>query len=457
MKTEWKADGISLSSAGKRTYPLGAAAANVVGMLQDDRIPIVGLEKSQDAILDGQNGVTIGLTDRAGAFLPMRISSESRPKSDGKDVELTIDSELQQEAAAQIRSAVLSNNADSGVAIIYDPSNGDLLALANYPTFDPTGGQAGVQTDARKSTKNAAVQDRWEPGSMFKVITLAKALDSGKVHVNDVINCTGELHYNSHYVVHCDLHHGNRAHGPVNAIKAISKSCNVSASTWALKIGYPDMVKYIEDLGLLKPSQLGLPYEAAGGFNYNEFAKPLQLMHLGFGQSITTTPIGIASALSMLANHGEQMKPRLIKRIGDKNIPPVSMGQRIKASTADEVLNIMESVIEDDGGTGASLRIPGYVMGGKTGTAEKQGSRGKKEYVANFVGFVPAPNVKAMIVVMIDNPKNQFYGALVAGPVFKALAKSVIHRYHLPPNEGVARANVPRTSGSNKNDYKIVD
>lgn len=449
VKTLWKADGISLESSGKRTYPLGDSASNIVGMLMDDRVPIVGLEKKQDPLLKGVDGKTIGLTDRAGAFLPMRISDQSTPKRDGNDIVLTIDSELQQEAASQIRTAVLNNQADSGVAVVIDPSNGDILALANYPTYDPTGGQAGIQLDKRKSTKNAGVQNRLEPGSMFKVLTLAKALDMGKVNLHDTINCTGELAYNSHYRVHCDSHHGNRAHGPVDATKAISKSCNVSAASWALKIGYPDMVKYIEDLGLLKPTQLGVPYEAAGGFNYNEYAKPLQLMHLGFGQSITTTPVGIASALSMLANHGEQMKPRLIKQIGKQSIPPVSMGKRIGSAAADETMKIMQSVIEDDGGTGASLRVPGYILGGKTGTAEKQAQKG--QYVSNFVGFVPSPNVKAMIVVMIDHPQNgKYYGATVAGPVFKALAKTVIHRYHIPPNEGVALESAQAPSASSK-------
>lgn len=438
VKSTWRADGLSLMSAGKRTYPLGSAAANIVGMLQDDTLPIVGLEKSQNNLLHGEDGKTIGMTDRAGVFLPMKISDQSTKKEDGDDITLTIDSELQQEAAAQIRKAVLDFDADGGVVCVQDPTNGDILALANYPTFDPTGGQAGIQTDIRKSTKNFGVQSRWEPGSMFKVMTLAKGLDMGKVHLTDHINCGGELHYNSNYRIRCDSHHGNRAHGTVDPLRAIEKSCNVSAASWSLKIGYPDMVKYLEDLGLLKPTELGVPYEAAGGFNYHEYAKPLQLMHLGFGQSLTTTPVAITSALSMIGNHGEQMKPRLIKQIGNKPIPPVSMGKRIGSEAADETLKIMESVIQSDEGTGFKMRIPGYVMGGKTGTAEKQGKG--KQYVSNFVGFVPSPNPKAVIVVMIDNPKKAYYGATVAGPVFKAVAQTLIHRYHIQPNEGIARS-----------------
>jgi cell division protein FtsI/penicillin-binding protein 2 len=437
VKTKWKADGISLEPTGKRTYPLGFAAANVIGAMQE-LTPLVGLERSQESILRGRDGITIGLQDRSGHFLPMRVEAGSVAKQDGENITLTIDTDLQQEAANQVKAAVEKNQADSGIAIIMQPDTGDILAMANYPTFDPTGGDARSAPDTRKSTKNPVVQDRLEPGSMFKVMTLAKALDLHKVDVHAHINCGGQITVQGKQV-HCDSHHGNRAHGPVDAEKAIAKSCNVSAATWALRIGHDDMVKYLEDLNLLKPTGVGLPFEAGGSFNYGEYAKTLQLATVGFGQSITATPMGLASAFCMIANHGKQMKPRLISKIGNRVIPPLSTGQRVSVEAADKTMEIMESVIQDKSGTGFSLRIPGYVLAGKTGTAQRVNRKTGGGYISNFVGFVPAPNPKAMILVMINNPKaGAYYGAAVAGPVWENLAKSVIRRYHIPPNEGVA-------------------
>jgi cell division protein FtsI/penicillin-binding protein 2 len=435
VKTRWKADGISLDPTGKRTYPLGAASANVIGAMMD-HTPLVGLERSQNAILRGHDGRTIGETDREGHFLPMRIEAGSLPKKDGENITLTIDSDLQQEAANQVKAAVEKNKAENGVAIIMDPQTGDILAMANYPTFDPTGGDVTAPPEARKSTKNPITQDRLEPGSMFKVLTLAKALSDRKVDPKATIECRGELTVWAGHAIHCDSHHGNRAHGTVDAEKAIAKSCNVSAATWALRIGHDAMVKYLEDLNLLKPTGVGLPFEAAGSFNYNEYAKPLQLATVGFGQSITTTPMELASAFCMLSTHGVQMKPRLIAKVGDKVVPPVSLGRRVSVEAADKTLEIMEKVIQDKSGTGFALRIPGYVLAGKTGTAQRVNRKTGGGYVSNFVGFVPAPNPKAMILVMINHPTaGAYYGAAVAGPVWESLAKSVIRRYHIPPND----------------------
>lgn len=435
VKRRWKADGISVDPTGKRTYPLGASAANVVGAMMD-RTPLVGLERSLQKVLDGHDGKTIGQTDPYGAFLPMRIEAGSIPRQDGQNVVLTIDSDLQQEAANQVKAAVDKNKADSGVAIIFEPETGNILAMANYPSFDPTGGDITSAPDTRKSTKNPVVQDRLEPGSMFKVLTLAKGLNDGKIDPKATINCSGSLEVWAGRSIHCDSHHGNRAHGTVDAEKAIAKSCNVSAATWALRIGHDPMVKYLEDLNLLKPTGVGLPFEAGGSFNYNEYAKPLQLATVGFGQSITTTPMALASAFSMLSTHGIQMKPRLIAKIGNKVIPPVSLGRRVSPEAADKTLEIMEAVIQDKSGTGFSLRIPGYILAGKTGTAQRVNKQNGGGYVSNFVGFVPAPNPKALILVMINHPTaGAYYGAAVAGPVWESLAKSVIRRYHIPPND----------------------
>jgi len=206
----------------------------------------------------------VGLTDRQGAFLPMRMSEEAKLKIDGKDVTLTIDSELQEAATLAIKKAVEEHGADNGAIVVQAPGTGDILAMANYPSFDPNsagGGEFGY---------NAAYMAQLEPGSTFKIMTLAKAIDEGVVGMSDHLYCAGQFKPTRSSTVHCDAHHGVRAHGSLDGIGAIAKSCNVAAGTWALKIGRDDMIKYVEDLGLLEKSNIGVPGEQKGLFRRDE-------------------------------------------------------------------------------------------------------------------------------------------------------------------------------------------
>jgi len=436
VKTSWRADGISLAPSGRRVYPLGEAAASFVGVIRDGR-PQGGLESGDNQLLSGKPGRLVGLVDRSGNFLPTRLDSRSSPPRDGENITLTIDSELQTVAYDAIKKAVQDNKADQGVAIVINPSTGDLLAMANWPSYDPNA-IGNAQAPTQHYGFNPNYMAVLEPGSMFKILTLAKAFDKGVVTDNDFVACHGTLMVGKRSIS-CDSHHGNRAHGLLDPTMAIAKSCNVSAATWALRIGYDDYVRYMEQLGIMSRPNLGLPGERAGLFNYNDPAQQLHLATLGFGQSVNATPVQLAGAFAMLANQGLRMQPRLIKRLGDKDIPPVALGQIIRPETAEHVLTVMQSVIQSDAGTGKDLRIPGYILGGKTGTAQKvnratHSMRGGG-YVSNFVGFVPGDKPQAVILVMIDNPKaGQYYGASVAGPVFVRLARTVIRRMDIPPD-----------------------
>jgi cell division protein FtsI/penicillin-binding protein 2 len=439
LKRRWRGDGISLERTGRRTYELGDAASGFIGSVRE-RLPQSGMELSQNKVLSGTNGETTGLVDRTGAFLPMRTSGTSTKAVDGQNITLTIDSTLQLATAAAIRNVVEANKADAGVAIVIDPQTGDILAMANWPSFDPT---------SKAQIYNPCYTMQLEPGSTFKILTLAKALDKGVTSPSSTVYCSGTLRINHKSAIHCEKHGGSGAHGLVTPELAIAKSCNVAAATWARAIGYSDMVAYLRALGLFNRSTLGLPFEQWGRFNFEEYAKQLQLANVGFGQSITVTPVLLAGAFSMIGNNGVRMEPRIIKKIGDKE-QPLKPGKRlISANAATTTIHCMEAVIESKEGTGSKLKIPGYRLAGKTGTAQKIDStftkKGPKRYVANFVGFVPAPNPRAMILVMVDNPKaGQYYGGSVAGPVFVEIAKAVIHRYGIPPSKGVSTAATPK-------------
>ncbi|MBS1704952.1 MAG: penicillin-binding protein 2 [Armatimonadetes bacterium] len=425
---KYRADGVSLDPHIVRDYPQGYAVASILGTYGIGK-ENGGIEKSLNEALEGLPGKRVGLVDRTGAFLPARMSAKSTERIDGSDVTLTLDSSLQSAVTQHLKEAVEAHEAQSGVALVYEPSTGNIVAMANWPAPDPELGKpiAGF---------NPNYSQVFEPGSTFKILTLAHALDRGKASLDEVIQCNGVYHFGKSYRVRCDSHHGVRGHGPVDAEKAIAKSCNIAAAQWALRLGYDDMTGYLKDLGLLNSSGIGVPksVDVAGQFNFDEYAKRQQIANVGFGQAISCAPIALASAFASLGNKGMRMQPRLIQQIGDKVTPIKKLGQVVTPGTADTVLGLMESVISSDIGTGKSLRIEGYRLAGKTGTAQKIGWG--EGHVASFVGFVPAVNPKAMVLVMIDSPKNGYYGAEAAGPVFKQTAIDLIRMYKIAPEAG---------------------
>ena len=439
----WRPDGVSISGKGERENVLGDATSPIIGgfrhqLAKDNKTKVTvatGLESTQDALLKGKDGKQVGFADKNGNLLPNRlIESLCIPKADGQDIETTIDATLQASAYAALKETVVANGANEGSAVVLDPRTGDVLALVTYPTFSSSefAKGTGVPFGANPATKN-----RFEPGSTFKILTLAKALDEGKTSMSEHFYCRLTMQVGKR-TIGCDRKHG--AHGDVDATKAIAKSCNVTAATWAMRVGHPAFTKYMTDLGLFEPTGVELGGEVAGSYNKKEYSKILQLATFGFGQSLTCTPISLASAFSTIANEGKRVPPRLIRRLGDETVERPKAKQIISAETAREVLETMEAVIETKAGTGYSLRIPGYRLAGKTGTAEKIGSVDpitKKKisgYVANFIGFVPAVRPQAVVLVMVDNPKKQIYGGAVAGPAFRQIALSVIKSMRIPPD-----------------------
>lgn len=424
VKSDWRADGVSLRRVPRRDYPFSDVTDSLVGVDIEGK-SATGIERSQDVILAGVPGKLTGLVDRTGAFLPMRMSGETNKAIHGRDLTLTLDSGLQIAAVASLRRAVETNNAAQGVAVVLDPTNGDVLAAASW---------INGQIDAGTNGFNPIVMGRFEPGSTFKILTLAEAMDCGEVQASDTVNCHGSIR-----IVGKDIKCSHGAHGVVDGTKAIAESCNVSAVTWARKIGRERFIDFMTKAGLFAKTDLGLPGEIAGNYNENDGSPNLQLANMGFGQALNLTPIGLASAFAALANDGVRVAPRLISKIGEKSTP-VHEGVRILSKdTSDRMMRMMEATIQEDFGTGHKLRIPGYRLGGKTGTAQKLSkgsSTGRRRYVSNFVGYVPAESPRAVILVMIDDPKaGDYYGGSVAGPVFKDIAESVIRRFNIPKTE----------------------
>jgi len=435
VKRKWRADGVGTRVSPNRAYGLGEAASSLVGIYRASG-PKLGVEQAYDEKLSGTDGRIIGMVDKEGQYLPMRVDRSTKRKTDGRPITLTIDSELQHIAYESIKSAVKARNARQGAVVMMDPVNGNVLALASYPSFDPTKPFRETKPGELPDGFATAFQASLEPGSTFKIATVAKALDEGLLRPDEIVNCSGSITIGS-TTVHCAMHGGTRSHGQVNPEQAIARSCNVAAAIWALKVGNEKFNQFIEGLGMLERHPLGLPGEPRPQYDKNAPAPKLHLANVGFGQAINVTPVALATAFCAIANGGTSVKPRLVDRIGDE-VQPIHKGDRIlQPETCETVLNYMRSVITSDRGTGKTLRIPGYDLGGKTGTAQKTNASTKSMkgggYVANFVGFVPAANPRAVILVMVDDPQGgEYYGAEVAGPVFLEVARESIKRLGIP-------------------------
>jgi cell division protein FtsI/penicillin-binding protein 2 len=422
VKSDWRADGLSLRRVPSRDYPYSDVCEVLIGTQNEGQNP-TGIEAGFNDFLAGKNGFRSGQVDRTGAFLPMRMEGNDQKANHGDDLTLSIDSTIQVAATAALKRSVQTQNADQGVAIAIDPKTGNILALSTW---------VQGQEKAASNGFNPAIMARFAPGSTFKILTLAEALDLGVLDVTDAVACGGSLPTGYGTAIHCA--HG--AHGRVDTNKAIARSCNVAATTWARKIGKEEFVEFMTRAGLFQRTGIGLPGEIAGKYNPDDYNKNLQLANMSFGQSLDATPIALCGIFSSLANGGLKMPPRLVTAIGGKPVKSEKPTQLFKPETADTMLGLMEAVIQEDYGTGHSLKIDGYRLGGKTGTAQKLGqgaSKSSPAYVSSFVGFVPAQQPRAVILVMIDHPKEGvYYGGAVAGPVFKSIAEAVLKRYNVP-------------------------
>lgn len=424
VMSEWGADGVSLREITAREYPMRESAVGVVGWMHEG-LARSGVEKSFDAELSGKDGRAQGIVGLDGRT---SLSSEEETLTHGADVVLTIDSALQIAASNAVRTAVEKNQATSGALIVMVPSSGDVLAMAHWPAFDPVSGPNGGSELA------TGYMEDLQPGSTFKVLTLAKALDMGLVDDSFSLNCPGVFDLGRQRFVKCDEHGGTRAHGQIGLEKAIGKSCNIAAAKWALEIGRDPMISYMRELGLLSKPDIGLPGAVTPIFDMNEWDKERQLAVLGFGQSIAVPPISLAAALGMIANDGEYVAPRLVSQVGGKRLAPATPKRVVSIQAARAVRHYMESVVHSDFGTGKTLVIEGQRVAGKTGTAQKLGPDGG--HVSSFVGMFPADNPRVLILAVINDPKaGTIYGSLVAGPAFVDAANAAVSRLRIPSQQ----------------------
>lgn len=420
-----KIDGKSLQESGlgfiieqKRYYPLKAVAANVIGFSGLDGNGLEGLEYSCEEILSGKTGVIRGEKDPRGVVIPGTVTLDEG-KEDGNDVYLTIDERVQSYAQETLREASSTNKFKSGTIIVLQPESGKILAMASYPEYDAN----QYASSKAEDRKNLAVSMIYEPGSTFKIVTAAAAIEEKVAFSGEGFNCLGYINVKGGRI-RC---HDNRAHGKQSFSDIVVNSCNVGFVELGLnRLGKENFFRYIRMFGFGQKSGINLPGEEKGIMRDEKNTVPLDLATISIGQGIAVTPIQIVMAAGAIANGGNLMKPQIIDRIVEastgrlvKKTKPEVRQQVMLPENARQLRNILQQVVEE--GTGKRAFAKNYSVGGKTGTAQKVSASGgyiKGNYVASFVGFAPVDKPRLVILVVIDEPQGAYYGGEVAAPIF---------------------------------------
>lgn len=423
--------GIRFIPESTRYYPNENLAAHLLGFVtRTDGIGAGGIEGSMDKELRGTPGKIVAERDAAGREIP---NGEAKfiPPVEGKSLVLTIDETIQHFAERELDTIMLKNKPKHAAAIVMDPKTGEVLALAVRPDYNPN-----KYWDFNQATwRNFAVSDSYEPGSTFKVVTAAAALEEGVVHPNDRFYDPGYKEVLGKRIK-CWKAGG---HGAQSFVEVAENSCNPGFITVGLVLGIEKFSQYLQAFGFGKQTEIDLPGEATGILVNPKKATLLDLATMSIGQSNAVTPIQLITAISAVGNGGVLMKPQLVKEIRDvdgnvEKITPKKVRQVISRSTAKELTGILESVVTN--GSGKDGYVEGYRAAGKTGTAQKampSGGYQQGKYVASFCGFAPADNPRMTVLIVIDEPQGAYYGGVIAAPAFKNLAGDVLKYMGVAP------------------------
>jgi len=421
--------GVELITEAKRFYPRGELAAHVLGFVVDDNPGLrEGLESRYDDFIKGTPGTYLTLHDAQGRHLLLEEKEESRP---GNDIVTTLDEVIQHIAERELASAVHAAHARAGSVVVLHTPTGEVLAMANYPTFNPNRyGKAPAS-----ARRNRAVMDFFEPGSTFKMVTAAAAIEEGLVRSSEAIDCG-----NGQVQVAGKTIHDHKPFATLSFREAIEKSSNGCAIKVGLRLNPRVFFDYITRFGFGSRSGIDLPLETKGLLRpVSEWSKTSQA-YVSFGQEVGVSALQIAAAFSTIANRGVYVAPRVVSRIldpaGRSVTQPEAAEKRrvISESTANVLVDLMEGVVFE--GTGAEASVPGYRVAGKTGTAQKYVSGptySENEHIASFCGFVPVREPVLTIHVILDNPGvREFHGGDVAAPAFRKIAAPVLEYLDVP-------------------------
>ncbi|MFH1045422.1 MAG: penicillin-binding protein 2 [Candidatus Omnitrophota bacterium] len=428
---ELRIPGIDLIKENRRFYPEGHLACHLLGFTDIDNKGLEGLELYCDAYLAGIKGWRMAQRDAKRREMVCWGYKTILP-TDGYNIILTIDSVIQSITERHLRKAAEKYKVDSATAIVIEPKSGEILALYNYPDYDIN--NAG-EYDA-SVRRNVAITDMFEPGSSFKFVTAAAALEEKKVAPTDVFDCE-----NGEYAFGRRVLHDYHPYGNLTFKQVIENSSNIGVAKIALILGKDMLYKYIRAFGFGSPTGIDLSGEVAGYIRPVAQWSKISITSLPMGQEVNVTALQLVCAMAAVANDGVLMKPKIIRFVQDKDgeviksFPAEQARRIVSTETADTLTEMLIGVVET--GTGKKAQVAGYKTAGKTGTAQKarpEGGYYERKYVSTFVGFVPADEPMIAILVTLNDPHPQYFGGTVCAPVFEKIATETIRYLNIAKN-----------------------
>jgi cell division protein FtsI (penicillin-binding protein 3)/stage V sporulation protein D (sporulation-specific penicillin-binding protein) len=425
-----KLRGISSEPQFVRSYPSGVLASHVLGFVSDKHAGVQGIEKSMDGYLQGRAGYEVIERDRKGREI-RALRTESIGPRDGYSVVLAIDQVIQHIAETELDQAMTQHRPRGGVIIVTRPKTGEILAMSSRPTFDPNDPGA-VNADARR---NRCISDVAEPGSTFKVMSVAGAINEGIVNLPDRFDCE-----NGAFIYAGRALHDAHPYGVLSVEEILYHSSNIGAAKIALKMGPNRLHDYITRFGFGRKTGIALTGEVSGIAHPLSRWSKLSITRIPMGHEIAATPLQMIMALNAIATGGRLMQPMIVKSILDETGQPlVEYGPQLVAQCLTPRATVLMTTalrrVVGPEGTAAKAAVPGYDVAGKTGTAQKiENGQYVNKYYSSFLGYLPASDPEISILVSLDDPAGgAYYGGSVAGPVFKAVAEKVVQYLGLPP------------------------
>jgi len=418
-------DGVKVDEDYKRYYPFGTLASKVLGFTGADNQGIIGLEAKYDSYLSGDSGQILTLTDAWGQELDKSGEDRDEPVA-GDSLYTSIDYNIQSYATQLAERTQLAKGAKAVSIIVMNPQNGEILAMVNTPEYnlnDPYENEVDMNILNAK-WRNFCINDTYEPGSVFKMVTATAALETGVCSLNDHFSCGG-----STMVVDRRIRcHKTTGHGSQTFTETVMNSCNPAFIEWGSRVGTENMYLYMGKLGLLKKTGIDVAGEASTIIHKKENVGPVELATMSFGQSFQITPIQMLRAAAAIVNGGNLVTPHFaVKAVSaDNSVTEFTyeIGENaISKQTSDTMRDILRQVVEEGGGNKAY--IEGFSIGGKTATSQKL-PRGSGKYISSFIGFSPVDNPQVIAMCLIDEPQGVYYGGTIAAPVIKELYQNIL-------------------------------
>lgn len=428
--------GVKVDEDYKRYYPYGTLASKVLGFTGADNQGILGLEVKYDEYLQGTNGKILTLTDARGIEIENAGESRLEPVN-GYDLCLSLDYNIQMYCEQAAKKVCTKKSADSVSVIVMNPQNGELMAMVNYPEFDLNDpftlvGDTGESVSAEekqnllnKMWRNQCISDTYEPGSTFKIITAAAALEEGVVKLDDTFYCPGYKIVEDRRI-RCARTTG---HGAETFETGIMNSCNPVFMELGERLGAENFAGYFKQFGLLSKTNIDLPGEAGTIMHKTENIGPVELATISFGQSFQITPIQLVTTVSSIINGGTRVTPHFGVSVQDadgntvKTFSYETHENICTAETSETMRYLLEKVVSE--GTGKNAKIEGFSIGGKTATSQTL-PRSDHKYISSFLGFAPADNPQVLVLVVINNPQGIYYGGTIAAPVAKEIFENIL-------------------------------